>query len=208
MNREVLEFEMDGENETVHGKTENSTPDCKNENDPSTKINTKRTWTPARELAWAKCQKGREEYMKTRKEITEKEQENIRMKEKIKLEMLKKKIRQEIEDEMKSEMKQNEVEDGEIEEKKVEKTEPVKKKAKKEESESEESSSEEEIIEKKRKKHKSKKSKKVISDESEQSESDNETKIKKKRSSSVANSRNPTTYVSQPRPSLSRFSFV
>jgi len=227
MSREFLEFEIDGENETVHGKTESPPVESKNENEMSSKTNTKRTWTPARELAWAKCQKGREEYIKTKKEITEKEQENIRMKEKIKLEMLKKKIRQEIEEEMKSEMKQNILEDGEVEENQESKEikgkpKTTKKNIKDSQEESDSigsSSSEEEISEskkdsgrprpsKKTKKQKRKlKTKREISD-SESSESSSEEEIeptsKKQRKSIKKLSSNSSSV----RPSISRFAFV
>jgi hypothetical protein len=59
----------------------------------------KRTWTPAREEAWQKCLEGRKRYIETKKEIIEREQEEKSIKEKIRLELLKKKIREEIQNE-------------------------------------------------------------------------------------------------------------
>ena len=44
----------------------------------------KRTWTPARIAAWQKCLEGRQEYLKTKKEILEKESEEKILKQKIK----------------------------------------------------------------------------------------------------------------------------
>jgi hypothetical protein len=66
----------------------------------------KREWTPAKEAAWAKCLEGRKRYMETKRELTAKEAEDKKMKEKIRMEMLKKQIRSEIEAELKADKQQ------------------------------------------------------------------------------------------------------
>lgn len=90
--------------QTVSVKSDLSENEEKNvateDNDPNRK---KREWTPAREAAWEKCLEGRKRYMETKKELTTKEQEDKKLKEKIRIEMLKKQIRAEIETELKSE---------------------------------------------------------------------------------------------------------
>jgi len=213
MSRSFLELDCDGENETVEGKTENRVDYSKSDNVGETKNQTKRTWTPARELAWAKCQKGREEYIKTKKELTEKELESTRMKDKVRLEMLKKKIRLELVQEMQTEQKQNSSDEGDEEkinqEEKEEKMKIEPKKIKKkrvilreEVSDSSSSSSSESDTERRRKKTKRAERRKKQKKSYSSSESEEETPKLKKRSKSIR----PT--LEAPTPYLSRFAFV
>jgi hypothetical protein len=83
------------------------------------KKNKPRTWTPAREEAWQKCLNGRKKFIETKKEIMEREEEEKSMKEKVRHEMMKKQLRDEIELELKQAKKVEEscYEEGEIEEK-------------------------------------------------------------------------------------------
>lgn len=70
----------------------------------------KRTWTPARAEAWEKCLQGRKKFAETRKEILEKESEEMSLKEKVRIEQLKKKLKEEIQEEEKQKTKAEEKE--------------------------------------------------------------------------------------------------
>jgi hypothetical protein len=89
-------------NQTVSVNSSSYEEDEKNDGIEEKEDNRKkREWTPAREAAWAKCLEGRQRYMETKRELTAKEAEDKKMKEKIRMEMLKKQIRSEIEAELK-----------------------------------------------------------------------------------------------------------
>lgn len=97
-------------NQTVPVSNENEGNDEKTaENEINQENRKKRTWTPAREAAWEKCLEGRKRYVETKKEITAKEEEDRKLKEKIRLEMIKKQIRAEIEAEMQTDKEQHDI---------------------------------------------------------------------------------------------------
>lgn len=168
----------------------------------------KRTWTPAREEAWQKCIEGRKKYIETKKEVLEKEQEEKSIKEKIRLEMLKKKIREEIQQELQQQeelppaKKKTTDSTEETQEEEAPKKENTEKKKKKKrviiQESSDESSSEEEIIVRKRKK-KGNKKKQYLSD-SELEEDISQKPIRSKQRHSVQHE--------IPQPYFSRYSFV
>ena len=178
----------------------------------------KRTWTPAREEAWQKCLEGRKKYIETKKEVLEREHEEKSIKEKIRLELLKKKIREEIQNELELQdtsmpktlkkspddettSSPHSQDSDKVEVESIPKPSKEKKKAKKRiviEESSESSSSEEEIVVRRKKKKPSKR-RRHYSD----SESDESTTKQKRRSKQPLQANVPP-----PAHHFSRFSFV
>jgi hypothetical protein len=102
-------------NQTVPVSTENDGNEEKNnEHESGAENKKKRTWTPAREAAWEKCLEGRKRYVETKKEITAKEEEDRRLKEKIRVEMIKKQIRAEIEAELRADKENHDIDISDV----------------------------------------------------------------------------------------------